>query len=74
MERGNGLPKEREVDMSREVCEWEGCGLGEDVADLRFELGVESSAAVTELLLVVFRMLNSLKLQKRRFFAVSHAQ
>ena len=39
-----------------------GCGLGEDVADLRFELGVdsvESSAAETELVLVVLRMINS---------------
>jgi hypothetical protein len=32
-------------------------GLGKDVADLRFELGVESSAA--ELVLVLLRMLNS---------------
>ena len=37
----------------------QGCGLGEDVANLRFELGVESSAAETELVLVVLRMLNS---------------
>jgi len=35
------------------------CGLGEDVANLRFELGVESSAAETELVLVVLHMLNS---------------
>ena len=34
-------------------------GLGEDVANLRFELAVESSAAETELVLVVLRMLNS---------------
>jgi hypothetical protein len=33
--------------------------------NLRFELGVESSAAETELVLVVFRILNSLKLQKK---------
>ena len=37
----------------------EGCGLGEDVANLRFELGVERSAAERELVLVVLRMLNS---------------
>ena len=36
-----------------------GCALGEDVANLRFELGVESSAAETERVLVVLRMLNS---------------
>jgi len=33
--------------------------VGEDVANLRFELGVESSSAETELVLVVLRMLNS---------------
>ena len=37
-----------------------GCVLGEDVADLRFELGVKSSEAKAELVLVVLRMLNSL--------------
>jgi len=31
----------------------------EDVVNLRFELGVESRAAETELVLVVLRMLNS---------------
>ncbi len=39
-----------------------GCGLGEEVADLRFdsmELGVKSSAAEAHLVLVVLRMLNS---------------
>jgi hypothetical protein len=36
-----------------------GCGLGEDVADLRVELGVQSSAEEKELVLVVLRMLNS---------------
>ena len=25
MERGKGIPKEREVNKRREVCEWEGC-------------------------------------------------
>ncbi len=35
----------------------QGCGLGEDIADLRFELGVTSSAAEAELVLVVLRML-----------------
>ena len=25
MERGHGIPKEREEDKRREVCEWEGC-------------------------------------------------
>jgi hypothetical protein len=25
VERGKGIPKEREVDKRREVCEWEGC-------------------------------------------------
>jgi hypothetical protein len=30
----------------------QGCGLSEDVADLRFEVGVESIAAETELVLV----------------------
>jgi hypothetical protein len=30
-----------------------GCVLGEDVADLRFELGAESSAAETEPVLVM---------------------
>ncbi len=34
-------------------------GLGENVADLRFELGVNSSAAEAELVQVVLRMLNS---------------
>ena len=34
-------------------------GLGEDVADLRLELGVKSSAAKVELVLIVLRMLNS---------------
>jgi hypothetical protein len=24
VERGNGMPKERQVDKRREVCEWEG--------------------------------------------------
>ena len=41
-----------------------GCGLGEDVADLGFELEVEISAVETELVLVVLRMLN---LQKNGF-------
>ncbi len=72
MERGKGIPKEWESNRRREVCEWEGCrrvidvkvhtygcGLVEDVLDLRFELGVESSAAETELVLVVLHMLNS---------------
>jgi hypothetical protein len=35
------------------------CGLGEDVPDLRFELGVERSAEEVELVLVVLRMINS---------------
>jgi hypothetical protein len=35
------------------------CGLGEDVANLRFELGAESSAAEMEVVLVVLRVLNS---------------
>jgi hypothetical protein len=34
------------------------CGLGEDVADLRFEMGVKRGAAETDLVLVVSRMLN----------------
>jgi hypothetical protein len=34
-------------------------GLGEDVANLRFELGVKDSAAEAELVLVVLNMLNS---------------
>jgi hypothetical protein len=33
----------------------QGCGLGEDVADLRFELGVKSRGAEAELVLVVLR-------------------
>ncbi len=33
--------------------------LGEDVADLRFELGVESSTTEAELVLVVLRMIYS---------------
>ena len=33
--------------------------LGENVADLRFELGVKSSAAQAELVQVVLHMLNS---------------
>jgi hypothetical protein len=37
----------------------QGCGLGEKVADLRFELGVKSSAAEAELVLVVLRLFNS---------------
>ncbi len=32
-------------------------GLGEDVANLRFEVGVDSSAAQTKVVLVVLRML-----------------
>ena len=35
------------------------CVLGEDVTALRFELGVTSSAAEAELVLVVLRMFNS---------------
>jgi hypothetical protein len=35
------------------------CSLGEDVADFRFELGVEHRATVTELVLICFRKLNS---------------
>ncbi len=43
----------------------QGCDLDEDVADLRFEVGGESSAAETELVLVVcLSMLNSLKFRK----------
>jgi hypothetical protein len=38
--------------------------VGEDVANLRFELGVESSSAETELVLVVLRMLNSWSCKK----------
>ncbi len=34
-------------------------GLGDDVANLIFELGVESSAAETEQVLVMLRKLNS---------------
>jgi hypothetical protein len=37
----------------------QGCGLGEDVSDLRFELGVESSAAETKVFLIVLCMLNT---------------
>jgi hypothetical protein len=37
----------------------QGCGLGEDVADLRFELGEKSKVVEAELVLVVWRMLNS---------------
>ena len=33
-----------------------GCGLGEDVANLRFELGVENSAVETEQVLVIFKI------------------
>jgi hypothetical protein len=36
-------------------------GLGEDVGDLRFELGVNDSAAEAQLVLFMFRMLNSAK-------------
>jgi hypothetical protein len=79
VERGHGIPKEREEDKRREVCEWEGCvcvheaigassmlrlirragGLGMDDVDLRFELGVESSVAETEEVLVMLRLFNS---------------
>jgi hypothetical protein len=42
-----------------------GCGLGEGVADLRFELGVKSSAAEAEVVLVVYwAHAQLLKLQK----------
>ena len=44
----------------------QGCGLGENVADLRFELGVKSSAAEAELVLVVLRMFNSREAAKNR--------
>ena len=35
------------------------CGLGEDVVNLRFEMGVEISEVETELVLVVLHMFNS---------------
>ena len=44
----------------------QGCGLGENVADLRFELGVKRSAAEAELVLVVLRMFNSREAAKNR--------
>ena len=37
----------------------QGCGLGENVTDLRFELVVKCSAAEAELVLVVLCTLNS---------------
>ena len=42
-----------------------GCGLGEDVADLKFEPGVKSRAAEAEVVLPVLRMLNSEAAKKR---------
>ncbi len=36
-----------------------GCGLSEDVADLRLELGIKSRSVEAELVLVVLGMLNS---------------
>ena len=36
-----------------------GCDLGEDVADLRLELGVKNSAAEAELVLFMLHVLNS---------------
>jgi len=59
MESGKGVPEEREVSRSREICEWEGrgCSLGQNVANFRFELGVESSAAEREHYLVMLRKL-----------------
>jgi hypothetical protein len=44
----------------------QGGGLCEDVTDLRFDLGVKSSAAEAELVLVVLRMLNSSSCTKAR--------
>ena len=75
MDRGKGVPKEREVNRRREVFEdyrsvidvkvdTQDCGLVlvrmfDNVTDLRFELGVKSSAAEAELVLVLFHIFNS---------------
>jgi len=37
----------------------QGCSLGEDIGDLKFEPAVQSSAEEAEQVLVVLRMLNS---------------
>ena len=76
------------MERRQEVCEWEGrvcaCaqrdvpidtqgrGLGEDVADLRLELGVKGGAAEAELILVVLWMLNSRSCIKADGFPMSH--
>ena len=41
------------MDVINAKVDTQGCGLGEDVAELRFELGVKISAAEAELVLVV---------------------
>jgi hypothetical protein len=42
MERGKGIPKAREEDKRREVCEWEGC-----VFSLFFMMNQGEEAMVT---------------------------
>jgi hypothetical protein len=44
----------------------QGCVLGEDIADLRFELGVTSSAAKVELVLVVLSICSTPEAVKRK--------
>ncbi len=41
------------------------CGLAEDVADLRFEFGVESNVAETEPVLVMLRLLSTPEAAKK---------
>jgi hypothetical protein len=49
-------------------------GLCEDVADLRFEVGVKGRAAEAELVLVVWGMLNSGRCRKNGRFPLGPAQ
>ncbi len=48
-----------------------GGDLDEDVVNLRVQLGIENNLAETEPILVVLRVLNSLKLQKSGRFPMS---
>ena len=60
MERENGIPKEREVDKRREVCEWEGC------VCVCETVGASSMLRIIRKTVTLARMLLTLDLSRRR--------
>ncbi len=59
MEWGKGVPKEREVERRREVCEWSSGGMGECA---RESIGAPSMLRLMHRAVVLVRMLRTLDL------------